>query len=244
MQQGLGLLTGLRFGQALLDQAKNKVRVYFEVKDSGIGIAPENQEKIFNDFDQVKPTFSSKYGGTGLGLSITKKLLNLMGGKISLESEEGVGSRFYFELEFDRVLMDQIQTPKVENFRGSFEGLHLLMAEDNEVNALVLGKIIKKWGYTFKRVNNGREAVDAAREATYDCILMDIQMPEMDGFEATLAIKAFSQTPIIALTAAAKLEIMERIDECGFDGFVAKPIDAAELHKKIKEVVSEHSHKS
>ncbi len=112
------------------------------------------------------------------------------------------------------------------------------MAEDNDVNALVLGKIIKKWGFEFQRVVNGEEAVKAVKNKTFDCILMDIQMPVMDGFEATKEIKKFSQTPIIALTAAAKLEILERIDECGFDGFVAKPIDAAELLKKIREVVS------
>lgn len=123
------------------------------------------------------------------------------------------------------------------------DSLHLLMAEDNDVNALVLGKIIKKWGFSFERVHNGREAVEAARNGNYDCILMDIQMPEMDGFEATMEIKKFSNTPIIALTAAAKLEIMERIDECEFEGFVAKPIDATELLKKVKEVITEKSYK-
>lgn len=118
------------------------------------------------------------------------------------------------------------------------------MAEDNEVNSLVLGKIIKKWGYTFERAHNGQEAVEAVKNGKFDCILMDIQMPVMDGFEATIAIKKFSNTPIIALTAAAKLEIMERIDECEFEGFVAKPIDAAELLKKIKEVIAEKSYKA
>ncbi len=118
------------------------------------------------------------------------------------------------------------------------------MSEDNEVNALVLGKIIKKWGFTFERVHNGKEAVEAARKGKYDCILMDIQMPVMDGFEATIEIKKFSGTPIIALTAAAKLEIMERIDACEFEGFVAKPIDAAELLKRIKEVSVEKNYKA
>ncbi|RIW15031.1 response regulator [Algoriphagus lacus] len=228
----------------LVGNVRNKVRVYFEVKDTGIGIAPEHQEKIFDDFDQVKPTFSTKYGGTGLGLSITRKLLNLMGGKISIDSAVGKGSRFYFELEFDKAEEEQIITSKVDNHAPTFDGLHLLMAEDNEVNSLVLGKIIKKWGYTFERAHNGIEAVEAARKEKFDCILMDIQMPEMDGFEATIEIKKFSQTPIIALTAAAKLEIMERIDECGFEGFVAKPIDAAELLKKIKEVIAEKNYKA
>ena len=223
----------------LLSREVDKIRVYFEVKDTGIGIAPEHQEKIFNDFDQVKPTFSTKYGGTGLGLSITRKLLNLMGGKIAVESEVGVGSRFFFELEFDLALDAELPVSTQITQIAPKTDLHLLMAEDNDVNALVLGKIIKKWGYTFERVNNGLEAVNAVRENSYDCILMDIQMPEMDGFEATTEIKKFSSIPVIALTAAAKLEIMERIEECGFDGFVAKPIDAAELLKKIREVISE-----
>jgi PAS domain S-box-containing protein len=228
----------------LLGQVRNKLKVYFEVKDSGIGIAPEHQEKVFEDFDQLKPTFSTKYGGTGLGLSITRKLLDLMGSKINLDSQVGKGSKFFFELEFEVLREERNIPPKVENSSASFNGLHLLMAEDNEVNALVLGKIIKKWGYTFDRVNNGKEAVDAAHSGRYDCILMDIQMPVMDGFEATIEIKKFSDTPVIALTAAAKLEIMERIDECQFEGFVAKPIDAAELLKKIKEVIKESDYKA
>lgn len=223
---------------------KKKVRIYFEVKDSGIGIAKENQEMIFNDFDQVKPTFSTKYGGTGLGLSITRKLLDLMGSEIKMESEEGKGSRFYFDLKFEIADEQSGSNPALNNLSTEPKVLNLLMAEDNDVNALVLGKIIKKWGYQFERVYNGQEAVDAAKSNTYDCVLMDIQMPVMDGFDATVAIKSFSNIPVIALTAAAKLEIMEKIDQCGFDGFVAKPIDAAELHKKIKDVVSDEYHKA
>lgn len=228
----------------LKEQKNGKARVYFEVKDNGIGIASENQEMIFNDFDQVKPTFSTKYGGTGLGLSITRKLLNLMGGTIALHSEDGKGSTFYFDLEFD---LSETQTATPSKAIGQIahsNQLNLLMAEDNDVNALVLGKIIKKWGFDFHRVVNGEEAVEAVKNQSFDCILMDIQMPVMDGFDATKEIKKFSQTPVIALTAAAKLEILERIDECGFDGFVAKPIDAAELLKKIREVVSENSQRA
>ncbi|MBC6368591.1 ATP-binding protein [Algoriphagus sp. AK58] len=228
----------------LVGQIRNKVKVYFEVKDTGIGIAPENQEKIFNDFDQVRPTFSTKYGGTGLGLSITRKLLNLMGGKIALESAVGKGSRFFFDLELERSEEDLVYIQESKRKPVSLDKLHLLMAEDNEVNSLVLGKIIKKWGFTYDRVENGQEAVEAVKKGNYDCILMDIQMPVMDGFEATVAIKEFSETPVIALTAAAKLEIMEKIDECGFEGFVAKPIDAAELLKKIKEVITEKNYKA
>jgi CheY-like chemotaxis protein len=136
------------------------------------------------------------------------------------------------------------ETPKSPISTPSFDKLQLLMAEDNEVNSLVLGKIIKKWGFAFERVHNGKEAVEAVRNGNYDCILMDIQMPEMDSFEATLEIKKFPQTPIIAFPAAAKPEIMERTDACGFEGFVAKPIDAAELLKKIKEVILEKNYKA
>ncbi|SHO59445.1 ATP-binding protein [Algoriphagus zhangzhouensis] len=223
----------------LKESSQNKVKVYFEVKDTGIGIAPENREKIFQDFDQVKPTFSTKYGGTGLGLSITRRLLSLMGGSIQLDSEVGKGSKFYFELEFDLATEKINHHSEFNGYSKDFSKLHLLMAEDNDVNALVLGKIIKKWGYTFERVGDGAQAVEAVKSNTYDCILMDIQMPVMDGFEATSEIKKISNTPVIALTAAAKLEIMEKINEIGFDGFVAKPIDAAELLKKIKEVIKE-----
>ena len=228
----------------LKEQKNGKARVYFEVMDNGIGIASENQEMIFNDFDQVKPTFSKKYGGTGLGLSITRKLLNLMGGAIALRSEEGKGSSFYFDLVFNLSESQNVTPSKAIGQIAHSNHLNLLMAEDNDVNALVLGKIIKKWGFEFHRVVNGEEAVNAVKNQTYDCILMDIQMPVMDGFDATKEIKKFSQTPVIALTAAAKLEILERIEECGFDGFVAKPIDAAELLKKIREVVSESNQRA
>lgn len=227
----------------LISKTESKIRVYFEVKDNGIGIALENQNKIFNDFDQVKPTFSTKYGGTGLGLSITKKLLQIMGSSIHLESEEGVGSRFFFELEFD--LTDDLQNDKNTDIDPikPVQNLHLLMAEDNEVNALVLGKIISKWGFTYDRVVNGKEAVEALNKGHYDCVLMDIQMPVMNGFEATLEIKKISSIPVIALTAAAKLEIIEKIEECDFDGFVSKPINASELLNCIQEVIINRDHK-
>jgi len=224
----------------LLESNNGKAKVYFEVRDNGIGIAAEHKEKIFNDFDQVSPTFSTKYGGTGLGLSITRKLLNLMGGEISLESALNEGSRFFFELEFE--IPEIVQKPThITRHTSQSSSLHLLMAEDNDVNALVLGKIINKWGFTFERVLNGIEAVNAVKKTKFDCILMDIQMPEMDGFDATLAIKKISEAPVIALTAAAKLEIKDRIAECAFDGFIAKPIDASELQKIIQEVIFERN---
>lgn len=225
----------------LLRSADGKANVYFEVKDNGIGIAKEHQERIFNDFDQVRPTFSPKYGGTGLGLSITRKLLNLMGGEIGLQSELDEGSRFFFELEFEIAETQPRKSAHATGYLNQASSIHLLLAEDNNVNALVLGKIINKWGFTYERVLNGVEAVNAVKQTSFDCILMDIQMPEMDGFEATMEIKKISEAPVIALTAAAKPDFKDRIEECNFDGFVAKPIDASELQKIIQEVIFERN---
>ncbi|MFD2201907.1 PAS domain-containing hybrid sensor histidine kinase/response regulator [Shivajiella indica] len=256
---------------------EDKVKVYFEVKDNGIGIAEEHKNRIFNEFDQIQHSFSKKYGGTGLGLSITKKLLRLMGSDIDLRSELGLGSSFFFEIEFEKVNPKAAISPSVEQASNlkeevvqpqsgiespviiepakeepvyskpeppvvfskpkSLSEIKLLMAEDNDVNALVLGKIIKKWGIHYHRVNNGKLAVEAIEDGDYDCILMDIQMPVMNGFEATEKIKEISNVPILALSAADKIEVMDRIDKTGFDGYVAKPIDASELLRKIKEVL-------
>jgi PAS domain S-box-containing protein len=263
----------------LKETSDEKVKAYFEVKDNGIGIAEEHKNRIFNEFDQIQHSFSKKYGGTGLGLSITKKLLGLMGSDIDLRSELGLGSSFFFEIEFEKInpktsartVSDN--TPFIEKMGGkqvavsakpieienklvkqelqpfipeppvvfskpkSLTEIKLLMAEDNDVNALVLGKIIKKWGIHYHRVNNGKLAVEAIEDGEYDCILMDIQMPVMNGFEATERIKEISNVPILALSAADKIEVMDRIDKTGFDGYVAKPIDASELLRKIKEVL-------
>ncbi|TVP46115.1 MAG: response regulator [Mongoliibacter sp.] len=251
----------------LKSQSDSKVKVYFEVRDNGIGIAEEHKARIFNEFDQIQHSFSKKYGGTGLGLSITKKLLDLMESKIDLQSEINVGSSFFFEIEFEKVYIQQneVQVKPTTDIPVSSNGkytssdsdqlvnrdskqgkkgpaslseVRLLMVEDNDVNALVLGKIIKKWGIQYERVNNGKLAVEAMQQGEFDCVLMDIQMPVMNGFEATEKIKEFSAVPILALSAADKVEVMDKIDQVGFTGFVAKPIDASELLRKIKEVLN------
>lgn len=213
----------------------------FEVKDTGVGIPRDFHDKIFDDFEQVSNSFSRKYGGTGLGLSITKKLLQRMDSYIYLKSEIGKGSTFYFTLKLE------VSNPKVNHFDNNKlpantsvmeRSLNILVAEDNEVNALVLGKIIKKWGYNFDRVSNGLEAVDAVGKKNYDVVLMDIQMPVMNGFLATETIKSISPVPVIALTAASKNEIQDQIKQNQFDGYVSKPIDADILLKQIKKLMN------
>ncbi|MBT0811801.1 PAS domain-containing protein [Litoribacter ruber] len=215
----------------------------FEVVDTGVGIPQEFHSKIFDDFEQVSSSFSRKYGGTGLGLSITKKLLDKMGSQIHLDSKVGEGSRFYFMLSLP--LANNHETKKDSEMDQSAEfnpnipsqKLEILVAEDNEVNALVLGKIIKKWGYQFDRVSNGLEAVDAVGKKHYDIVLMDIQMPVMNGFLATETIKSISSVPVIALTAANRTEIQDQIAMNGFDGFVSKPINAKALLTEIKHLI-------
>lgn len=261
------------------EEDSSKVKVYFEVKDTGIGIAEEHKDRVFNEFDQVQNSFSKKYGGTGLGLAITKKLLDLMNSKIDLYSEVGAGSTFFFEIAFEKMFGQssafagdehqpevEVKSTKVEKIAPlkepkkqekdsasdeekeapempaksrpkTLSEVRLLMAEDNDVNALVLGKIIKKWGIQYHRVSNGKLAVEAVQDGEYDCILMDIQMPVMNGFEATEKIKEISNVPVLALSAADKIEVMDRIEKTGFDGYVAKPIDASELLRKIKDVL-------
>ncbi|WP_228527864.1 PAS domain-containing hybrid sensor histidine kinase/response regulator [Pararhodonellum marinum] len=227
----------------ILNENENRARCYFEVKDSGIGIAKENHHKIFNDFDQVRHSFSKKYGGTGLGLSITKKLLERMGSKIEFDSELGKGSVFFFELDLEKVpKSSEGNKPAGIDPSKKVNKLKLLMAEDNDVNALVLGKILRKWGHEYDRVENGQEAVEAVKKNKYDLILMDIQMPIMNGFEASQVIKKTVNVPIIALTAASKLEIIQQIDLNEFDGFISKPIDGQELHKKIFEILQAANH--
>lgn len=224
----------------LIENSEEKIKVYFSVKDTGIGIAKEHQSRIFNQFDQIQHSFSKKYGGTGLGLSITKRLLEQMDSQIGLESELGLGSTFFFEIVFEKTKKQTLPIQQKENVSSlPFSKIKLLMAEDNDVNALVLGKIIKKWGIDYDRVNNGQEAVDAVKNEKYDCVLMDIQMPVMDGFEATRLIKSISDVPVLALSAAAKQDLIEKIDQSGFTGYVSKPIDASELLKKIKEVLNQ-----
>ncbi|KEO73879.1 PAS domain-containing hybrid sensor histidine kinase/response regulator [Anditalea andensis] len=218
----------------------NMVSFYFEVKDTGVGIPAEFHEKIFHDFEQVSNSFSRKYGGTGLGLSITKKLLTRMDSTIYLESEVGQGSKFYFTINLEVNTSEAVPIVKdapVPHDHYSPK-LSILVAEDNEVNALVLGKIIRRWGFDYDRVSNGLEAVDAVGKKKYDVILMDIQMPVMNGLLATETIKSISKVPVIALTAASKSEIKEEIQENGFDGYVSKPIDAEQLLLQIQSLVA------
>jgi PAS domain S-box-containing protein len=213
----------------------------FDVTDTGIGIAPEAQRQLFQAFEQVDSSASRRHGGTGLGLAISKQLAEMMGGRIGLDSTLGAGSTFWFSIPL--VAADAPEPAAVAS-RDPMEhrrhdGARILVAEDNPVNQLVAVRILEKLGYRADVAANGSEAVDALMRIDYAAVLMDCQMPEMDGFEATREIRrrqgGLRRTPVIAMTAAAAREDRERCVEADMDDYVSKPVRTEELGRVLAE---------
>jgi len=235
---------------------EKEVELKFSVTDTGIGIDKENIGNLFQSFSQVEQSFTKKYGGTGLGLAISKRLVELMGGKIGVESEKGKGSTFYFSLKFQIGSGTVSNEPKESSLIKKFTPMKILLAEDDAVNQKVIVKMLEERGYQVDIANNGVEAVTMYEKALstyektsptsrktstkYDVILMDIQMPEMNGLEATSTIrKKESQgthIPIIALTAYTLKGDREHFIMLGMDGYISKPIDMKELYNTIEQV--------
>jgi signal transduction histidine kinase/CheY-like chemotaxis protein len=215
----------------------------FSVTDTGIGICPEDQAAIFAPFQQADGSTTRRFGGTGLGLSISKKLVGLMGGEIGVASSPQ-GSTFWFTACFEPVEAPTSQPPAGgSEATAPGEPLKILLAEDNRVNQFVAVHLLESHGHTVCTAEDGRAAVDAAEAATFDVILMDIQMPRMDGLEATAAIRQRERltgprVPIIALTAHAMDGDRQRFLAAGMDGYVSKPIRVPELLAAIAQVRS------
>jgi signal transduction histidine kinase/CheY-like chemotaxis protein len=215
-----------------------------QVHDTGIGIPAEKLNIVFQPFTQADGSMTRRYGGTGLGLTITAQLVRLMGGEITVQSELGRGTTFSFTVKLG---MPPVQEPPGRDVapvggRGaepSTEKLRVLVAEDNLVNQRLIGRLLQKWGHDVTIVSSGEQAVEATAGTPFDLVLMDVQMPGMDGFEATQAIRlreAATGAPhltIIAITAHAMKGDRERCLEAGMDGYVSKPVEAAELHRTI-----------
>lgn len=223
------------------------VDLVFSVSDTGIGIAAEKQNIIFESFTQADASTTRNYGGTGLGLAISGRLVRLMGGEIQVMSKLGIGSSFFFSLRMPRAAeetgpqretAEQVaQAPLV-----SSASWHVLLAEDNVINQKVVLRLLEKEGYRVTIANNGREALEYLSKIPFDVILMDVQMPEMDGLEATRAIKrgdipGRSGIPIIALTANAMPGDEERCRAAGMDDYLSKPITKQQLTEKLKKVL-------
>ncbi len=219
-----------------------QVKIRFAVKDTGIGISKEALGHIFNAFEQAQKTTSAEYGGTGLGLSISSRLVQMMGGTIEAESEEGVGSEFYFTLSFrysNHAVQEQGDKgpAKKRRKRPNFAKRRLLIAEDNDLNLEIVQTLMEMEGFQTEEAVNGREAVDmflSHEPFYYDAILMDIRMPVMDGLEATKKIRTLEREdsgiiPIIAMTANAFDEDTRRSLECGMNGHLTKPIVMEDL---------------
>ncbi|WP_031499247.1 GAF domain-containing hybrid sensor histidine kinase/response regulator [Bryobacter aggregatus] len=195
------------------------------VCDTGIGIAPEFHDRIFTAFEQGSDEISRDYGGTGLGLAISREIVRAMGGEITVESEVGRGSTFLCHLRFE-------VSPEIP------PGLKVLLVEDNPVNQFVARGMLQHLGCEVAVAGNGRLAIEALAGGEHHIVLMDCEMPEMDGFEATRAIRqmrerAFCEIPIIALTARSLVEDWQKCRDCGMNGFVTKPIEIEALKKEL-----------
>jgi CheY-like chemotaxis protein/nitrogen-specific signal transduction histidine kinase len=219
-------------------------RLRFEIKDTGIGIAPEDCRRLFEPFTQVDASDRREYGGTGLGLSISKRLVELLGGEIGVESEVGSGSTFWFTMHFEAVQeteavrADEAASVAQTAPTVSFPARPVLLVEDNVLNQRVARRMLERLGYAVESAVNGEEAVRLCRECDYDFIFMDCQMPVMDGFEATRQIRLNSRntsTPIVALTARAFKEDQEACLSAGMNAHIAKPLEL----KRLAEVVEQ-----
>lgn len=227
----------------LVSKANDLVDIRFEVQDTGIGISKDNQKKIFDRFVQAESHITRSFGGTGLGLSITSKLIEIMGSEIHLESELEKGSTFSFHLK----LPYQDKLAQVSTSSSSYMDtlsdlshlkLHVLLVEDNSANQIVAIKFLNNWGIEVSLAQNGMEAIEAVKSKKYDMVLMDLQMPQMDGLTATKEIREFDDIyfkdlPILALTASSDTGTMNRIRDFGMNDIVVKPFVPSELHKKI-----------
>lgn len=227
---------------------QNRVQLLFEVIDTGVGIEPDKQEYVFEAFAQADSSYSRRFGGTGLGLSISRRFVRLMGGDIHFDSDPGKGTRFYFSLPFTLAgkapakggeKPDQVEPPSLPSCSGK-----ILLAEDEYINTTLAVAVLEQVGFQVVAVTNGREAVEQWQDNVFDCILMDIQMPEMDGLAAVRRIRKLEKgsghhIPIIAMTAHAGSGDREVCLQAGMDDYIAKPVNAAQLFSILSKYIKD-----
>ena len=220
-----------------IDSEQDNFNIKFEVEDSGIGITKEKQEHLFESFSQGSIQINRKYGGTGLGLSIVKGLIDILKGKIYLNSELGKGTTFFFELHLERS-HEEIRVKKANYFKDVNEielsSIKILVVEDNKINQMITKKILNKMKLNCDIVDNGEDAVDKVKTEYYDVVLMDIHMPGISGIEATKIIRTFdTDITVFALTAVTLEDKMDEFDEAGFDDIISKPFKQEDFEKKL-----------
>jgi len=216
----------------------DKIRLQFAVEDSGIGIKQEYQNRLFDAFTQAETSTYSQYGGTGLGLVICKLLSILMGGDCWFTSEAGQGSTFFFTTLCKPASASLTSSDKADTeWQDLNLGLNVLVVDDNQVNRLVARKMLEREGCSYVEASDGQEAVDAVKTDCFDVILMDVQMPVMNGFEATREIRdshnVLPQPYIVALTAGAMAEDSRKCIEAGMNDFLCKPIERKHLVQSL-----------
>ncbi|SDE04295.1 PAS domain S-box-containing protein [Dyadobacter soli] len=220
-------------------QLDDRVTIDFRVEDTGIGIPSEKLDNIFDSFTQATSDTTRKYGGSGLGLTITKRLLELLNSRIYVDSKPGEGSAFYFSLSFpvsEEHLAEQSNGAPAHHF--NLKGMKLLIVEDNNINVLLMKNFMRQWDIQYDLAENGLVALEKVQANDYDLVLMDLQMPEMDGYEATRHIRSlpdekYQRLPIIALTASAMMDIKDIAFTVGMNDYISKPFSPAELYAKV-----------
>ncbi|APZ46906.1 two-component system sensor histidine kinase/response regulator [Polaribacter reichenbachii] len=221
-----------------INQNKSNITLNIEVKDTGIGIPISKQETIWEAFAQASNTTNRIYGGTGLGLPIVKSIIEVMGSKVKIISSEGKGSRFMFDLNLK--ISEKIAPTKITKDKNHFfKNKKALLVDDNLINIMVGKQILERSKLKVEVANDGLAAVNKVKQEEFDIILMDIQMPIMDGYTATKEIRIFNKTtPIIALSANVFREIKDKIEDSGMNGFIFKPFTPEELLNQLEEFLS------
>ncbi|TXD52562.1 response regulator [Polaribacter sp. IC066] len=220
------------------NQTENRLNLLTEVIDTGIGIPEDKQETIWEAFTQASNSTNRLYGGTGLGLPIVKSIVETMGSKVLVYSKLNRGSRFYFNLDLKIASKNDLQKI-TQNKQHNFTNKKVLLVEDNLINVMVGKQILEKAKLTVHVANDGLSAVNMVKENQYDIVLMDIQMPIMDGYTATEEIRKFNKTiPILALSASVFMEVKDKINDCGMNGFIFKPFEPQDLLNQIEEAIT------
>jgi len=228
-----------------LQRKDNSCRIKFEVEDTGIGIEKDKIDLIFEEFKQASSQIKESYGGTGLGLAITKKLINLLGGKIKVASQKGKGTKMSFELEFRSTSKPILSSKKYEFSAVEFSVKNdpVLVVEDNKLNQKYIASLLKKWNLKYLIADNGEIATELCNQHRFSIIFMDLQMPVMNGFEATKLIRRDglnTSATIVALTASTLLTKKNKALENGMTDFLSKPFNPNQLHKTLTEYLLTH----
>jgi signal transduction histidine kinase/CheY-like chemotaxis protein len=220
------------------EEGDDSVSLKTEIIDTGIGISPKQQEKIWEAFTQASASTNRLYGGTGLGLPIVKKIVEAMGGLVRIKSEMGKGSCFYFGVKLKKATHKELNKTK-EKIQHDLKGKKVLLVEDNEINIMVGKQILEKANLKVSVAKDGLEAVEEVKANHYDAVLMDIQMPIMDGYTASSEIRKFNTTlPILALSASVFMEVKDKIHQSGMNGFIFKPFEPEDLLNQVEEAVN------